>query len=335
VIRFIRTTLNPERYHGKPRGQRPPFFEGWYYKLVDATEVHRYAFIPGIFWSGRPHAFVQVLDGAAAVASYHEYSTDAFRAAEDAFDIRVDNNHFTRHGMELNIDRADQQVKGALRFSETTPWPVTLSAPGIMGWYAWVPFMECYHGVVSLDHALSGSLMINDREIDFTGGRGYIEKDWGRAFPEAWIWFQSNHFESPGTCLTGSIAIIPWLWSAFPGFIIGVWHEHQHYRFATYTGARTERLQVTEHTINWVVSDRKFRLEMFVTQGPGNTFGLLKGPDTVEMGKRVAETISATVQVRLTEKNGAGRTIFEGTGRHAGLEVHEVEARLLKMVEER
>ena len=23
-----------------------------------------------------------------------------------------------------------------------------------MGWYAWVPFMECYHGVLSLDHTI-------------------------------------------------------------------------------------------------------------------------------------------------------------------------------------
>ncbi|MFO7663497.1 MAG: tocopherol cyclase family protein [Chloroflexota bacterium] len=333
MIRFIRKTLNPERYHGKLRDQRASFFEGWYYKIVDVTETHRYAFIPGIFWSSQPHSFVQVLDGGAAEANYHEFPTDAFWAAEDSFDIRVDDNRFSGQEMVLRIDDVRQQIKGAIRFHDTTPWPVTVAAPGIMGWYAWVPFMECYHGVVSLDHTLSGSLTIDGREIDFTGGRGYIEKDWGRAFPEAWIWFQSNHFESPGTSLTGSIAIIPWLWTAFPGFIIGLWHERQLYRFATYTGAKTERLQVTEKTIDWVVSDRKFRLEMFVTQGSGSTFGLLKGPDTVAMGKRVAETLSATVQVSLTEKKGNGRVIFEGTGRHAGLEVHEVEARLLKMIE--
>jgi tocopherol cyclase len=324
--------MNPERYHGKLGDQRAPFFEGWYYKIIDASEKHRYAFIPGIFWSGQPHSFVQVLDGGAAEASYHEFPTDAFWAAEDSFDIRVDDNRFSGQEMLLRIDDARQQISGAIRFHDMTPWPVTVAAPGIMGWYAWVPFMECYHGVVSLDHTLSGTLTIDGHEIDFTGGRGYIEKDWGRTFPEAWIWFQSNHFESPGTSLTGSIAIIPWLWTAFPGFIIGVWHERQLYRFATYTGAKTERLQVTEKTIDWVVSDREFRLEMFVTQGSGSTFGLLKGPDTVEMGKRVAETLSAKVQVRLTEKKDNGRAIFEGTGRHAGLEVHEVEARLLKMI---
>lgn len=326
-----RNILHPERYHGRLKDQPPPFFEGWYFKLVDATEKHRFAFIPGIFWSGRPHSFVQVLTGATATAHYHEYPVDSFWAAENNFDIRVADNRFTGAELALNIDRPDQQVSGRVTFDPTTPWPVTLTAPGIMGWYAWVPFMECYHGVVSLDHPLAGSLKIDGQVIDFNGGRGYIEKDWGRAFPEAWIWFQSNHFESPGSCITASIAIIPWLQSAFPGFIIGVWHAGRLYRFATYTGAKTERLTVTEHTIEWVVSDRKHRLEMFVTQGADSTFGLLKGPTTAEMGKRVAETISAQVQVRLSKRTD-NLPLFEGTGRHAGLEVHEVENRLLKMV---
>ena len=72
MIRRLRSTLHPAAYHG--RGKKPPFFEGWYYKLVDATERHRYAVIPGIFVgddAGRHHAFVQVLDGATGQSTYH------------------------------------------------------------------------------------------------------------------------------------------------------------------------------------------------------------------------------------------------------------------------
>lgn len=329
--RLLRNTLHPDRYHGRLRGQRSPFFEGWYYKCVDKTEEHRFAFIPGVFWGERPHAFVQMLDGAKGRVHYHEYPVEAFWAAEDRFEVTVGDNRFHGDGLTLAIDHPGQHVAGQLRFEGPVGWPVTLASPGIMGWYAWVPFMECYHGVVSLDHALHGSLQVDGREIDFSGGRGYIEKDWGRSFPEAWIWFQTNHFAQPGTSLTGSIAIIPWLRTSFPGFIIGLWHEGRLYRFATYTGAKSERLAVTEHTIDWVVGDKAHRLEMFVTQGPNSRFGLLKGPTTVEMGKRVAETLSATVAVRLTRR-GDDHVLYEGTGRHAGLEVHEVENRLLKMV---
>ena len=329
MLRFIRNTLHPARYHGRLRDQRPPFFEGWYFKVVDASEQHRYTFIPGIFWSSRPHAFVQVLDGMTGVAQYHEFPVDLFWAADDRFEVHVGGSRFNANEMTLALARPEQAIAGTLRFGGVTPWPVRLTAPGIMGWYAWVPFMECYHGVVSLDHTIYGELSIDGRTIDFTGGRGYIEKDWGRSFPEAWIWFQSNHFGQPGTSLTASVAIIPWLRTAFPGFIIGLWHEEQLFRFATYSGARIERLDVTEHTIDWTVTDGRRQLEMFVTQGPESHFGLLKGPDTVEMGKRVAETLSATVHCRLSE---SGRTLFEGTGHYTGLEVHNVQARLLPMI---
>jgi tocopherol cyclase len=40
---------------------------------------------------------------------------------------------------------------------------------------------------------------VGGRRVDFSGGSGYIEKDWGRSFPRAWIWAQSNTFTQPGT----------------------------------------------------------------------------------------------------------------------------------------
>jgi hypothetical protein len=45
------------------------------------------------------------------------------------------------------------------------------------------------------------------------------------------------------------------------------------------------------------------------------------------MGKRVAETLQAEVHVRLLRRDGS--LLFEGTGRHAGLEVHGDLPRLL------
>jgi len=327
-LKRLRATWFPDEYHGWGRRQR--YFEGWYFKVVSRDERHALAFIPGISMNaqGERHSFVQVMDGKACRAIYHRFTADDFRPRERQFGLEVGDNYFSGQNIRLALPG----ISGEIAFQQTTPWPKMLGAPGIMGWYAWVPFMECYHGVVSLDHAIYGTLTVNGEEIDFTGGRGYIEKDWGRAFPEAWIWFQSNHFAAPGTSVTGSIAIIPWVRTAFPGFIIGLWHGGHLYRFATYTGAKTERLVVTDQTVDWVVGDRRRRLEMFVTQGAGRGFGLLKGPDGAEMGKRINETLSATVRVRLTERR-ENRVLFEGTGRNAGLEVHEVEARLLKMIE--
>jgi hypothetical protein len=328
MVNPLQRVLHPEWYHGHRK--RPPFFEGWYYKLVDARETHRYAIIPGIFVSDDPerhHAFVQVLNGTTGQAISHRYPADDFRAASDRFEVHVGGSRFTAESITLDIQSPEQRLIGEVHFQGLTPWPVTLISPGIMGWYSWVPFMECYHGVVSMDHALRGTFAVNGAAIDWTGGRGYIEKDWGASFPSAWIWFQTNHFGHPRTSLTASVAIIPWLRGAFRGHIIGLWHEGRLYRFATYTGAHIERLEVTEEQVTWIVCDRRHRLEMRATRARG---GLLCGPSRMDMGVRVPETLRATVEVRLRRLDSVGQVVlFEGTGRYAGLEVAGDVERLL------
>jgi tocopherol cyclase len=311
---FIYTTLHPEMYHGM-RAQ-PPFFEGWYFKLVNPDESVRYAIIPGIFLGENGHAFIQVLDGVTGETAYHTFPISKFQASDRLFDIRIGASSFNSERIILDIAQGPLAIKGEIRFAGINPWPVTWSSPGIMGWYAWMPKMECYHGVVSLDHILEGSLEIDGEVHDFTSGHGYIEKDWGQAFPEAWVWFQSNHFELPGTCITASVATIPWMGSAFRGFIIGLWHEKQLYRFTTYTGAKISSLAISDEAVDWKIQNRAYRLEMRAERAGG---GLLLGPTRLEMGKRVVETLNATVSVRLVSRNGD--EIFLGTGRNAGLEV--------------
>lgn len=321
---LLKTTMNPAMYHG--HGRKPPFFEGWYFKLVSADEAQRYAIIPGVFLGKDGHAFVQVLDGVTGRSAYHVFPLDHFWASADDFLVRIGSNLFREEEIELQIDRPEGQISGRLRFGGLNPWPVSPLSPGIMGWYAWAPKMECYHGVLSLDHRIEGQLEIDGRAVDFSGGRGYMEKDWGQAFPAGYVWFQTNHFGRPGVSLTGSIAIIPWLRSAFPGFIIGLLHERLLYRFATYTGAEIESLQISDDHVTWVVRDRQHQLELLATRAEG---GLIYGPTRQDMGKRVDETLDATVAVRLSTL--AGREIFSGQGRHAGLEVHGDLARLLAL----
>lgn len=324
----LRSIWRPALYHG--RGKQPPFFEGWYFKLVDASEQHRYAVIPGVFIGREPgasHAFVQTLEGATGRTAYHRYPFEAFQAARDEFDIRVGPNRFRADRIELDIDRPEGRMAGELRFAGGAPWPVTLTSPGIMGPYTFAPFMECYHGVLSFDHSIAGSLSIDGAARDFTGGRGYIEKDWGQAFPKAWIWMQSNHFgeAAVGACLTASVAIIPWLRGAFPGFIVGLRHGGQLYRFATYTGAVIERLDLADTHVTWHMTGRTgprhtpHRLEIVAWRAEG---GLLHSPERVVMLQRVLESLTARIDVRLLALTGGQEgVIFERTGRHAGLEI--------------
>jgi hypothetical protein len=298
-------------YHGTHA--RAPFFEGWYFKLVDPTEQYAFAIIPGIAYGpdGQAHAFVQVLDGKHNQSAYHRFPVTDFRTSDAPFEVRIGPNVFSREMITLDLPH----LRGTVRLVSPVAWPWRPWSPGIMGWFSFVPFMECYHGIVSLDHTLAGSLTWQGQEIGFDGGKGYGEKDWGRSFPAAWIWGQTNHFDRPQTSLTVSIARIPWVGVDFNGFIVGFLLEGKLYRFATYTGARIRQVHADDQTVTVVLTRGALRLELHARRASG---GYLAAPVLGVMEGRVNESMSSEVTVTLRR----GKTLlYEGTGRHAGLEV--------------
>jgi tocopherol cyclase len=320
VLTRLRAIWQPAMYHG--HGKRNGFFEGWYFKFVDAAEQHVQAVIPGVFLGhdrSTSHAFVQVLDGLSGHSTYHRYPLDQFAASDREFDLRVGPNHFRLDQIAIDIADPDRVLRGELHFDGLTPWPVTFVSPGIMGPYAFAPFMECYHGVLGFDHAVRGSLLTEGgATVNFDGGRGYIEKDWGQAFPQAWIWGQSNHFEQPGTSITISVATIPWLGKSFRGFIIGLWHNRQLYRFTKYNGSKITGLRLTDKYVTLQAVNKTHRLEIEAARSEG---GLLHAPYRSDMLQRVTESLTAAIAVKLIELKRE-RVIFAGTGRHAGLEIN-------------
>lgn len=317
MIQYLRGVFQPEIYHGFNR--RPPYFEGWYFKFIDASRKQRWAVIPGIFRAEdatKNHAFIQILDGVSGHATYHEYPVDAFGAHPTRFEVRVGESSFSADRISLAVDDVHRPVHGEIRFRDQVRLPRSLYQPGIMGPFGYIPAMECYHGLVSLDHDLGGTLTIGGQNVDFSAGRGYIEKDWGTNFPLAYIWFQSNHFSAGDTSLSASIAHIP-LWGLnFPGFIVALWHQGVHYRWATYNRSTIKRLEITDTHVEWIISNRKARLSMTAERRAG---GLLKAPLRTEMHKRVDETMLSTVRVRLEAHDG--RLLLDDCGDCTALEV--------------
>jgi len=301
----------PER---KPAG----VFEGWYIKLVDAQRTHPLALIPGVFLGEDAHAFIQVLDGETGEAWYHRYPIDEFQASPDRFEAHIGGSSFSSRGVALSIEpkiAGAPALRGRIDFADFAPWPVTRLSPGVMGPYGFTPFMQCYHGILSVDHGLTGELMVADRAHSFDAGRGYIEKDWGQGFPLGYVWAQSNHFEREGISLTASVATIPWVTGAFRGFLVGFLLDGELHRFTTYTGARIESLHVGEQAVELVLRDRERRLEIHAQRTSG---GMLMAPYAGQMLERVAETMTSEVDVRFSEIDGG--VLYEGTGNSACLE---------------
>lgn len=318
MINYLKTIWRPEVYHGF--GKRGNFFEGWFYKIVDQKRKNVFSFIPGVSLGSDPHAFIQVLDGQTHQSDYLRFLIDDFFASSKKLEIKIDKNIFTSNSINLELALPNKKINGILNFNQLKPWPVTLFTPGIMGWYSFIPFMECFHGVVSLDHEIRGSLAFNGRTIDFKNGRGYIEKDWGKSFPSSYIWIQSNHFDQIGISLIVSVANIPWLKGSFRGFIIGFLYKGQLHQFTTYNGGKINSLALTEDQVRLEVVNRKHKL---IIQAMRSVGGLLHAPYETRMVQHVSESLSSQVHIQFFVRDKRDdQTVFSGFGKPAALETY-------------
>lgn len=311
TLRRWRATWNPDMFHGWGKTSR--FFEGWYFKLVDLKEEVIIALIPGVSVGedGTSHAFIQEINGKAHTTVYHEFTSEDFRPDPHQFELNLGTNFFSAHTIRIDLPN----LKGTLKLNNRYPWPKMLGAPGVMGWYSFVPFMECYHGVVSMDYNLEGILDVNGKNVNFTGGKGYVEKDWGVSFPKSWIWMQSNHFSGDRrVSLMASVADIPWIGTHFVGYLVGFLLDDKLYRFATYTGAKMKAI-LEEDKVLLSFKDRKNRLEIIAHKTDGVD---LISPISGDMKGKVNESIQAQLDVKLYEKE---QLLFSGTGRNSGMEL--------------
>ncbi len=332
ILKSLGAVWEPGAYHG--RGTDRVYFEGWYVKLVNQDFSERWAIIPGVFNHPDPeraHAFIQVLNGKTSQVEYHRFPQKDFFASRSKFEVQIGSNHFSEAGCVLDIESEPQTIQGKVEFGNPRPWPVRLLSPGVMGPFGLVPFMQTYHGVLSLDHYLGGSFSINHHPVSFAGGRGYLEKDWGSTFPRAYIWAQTNHFSKPGVSLTASVATIPWFGNWFRGFLVGLLVDGRLYRFATYLGSKIINISLSDHDIFWVLEGNgrsdpvsnypRYRLELRAERGNG---GLLSSPELDGMTPRILESLTASIEVKLTGCNHQGQPeedIYLGKGDCAGLEV--------------
>lgn len=310
---YIRACFHHENYHGWYKRSR--YFEGWYLKLISRNGQHAIALIPGIAMddSGARQAFIQVLDGKAFTARYHVFDPDFFKPNKKRFKLKIQDNSFSLNRIKVQLP----ELQGQIHFTEHALWPKKIYQPGIMGWYSFVPGMECYHQVISLDCNLTGKLLHHGAEIDFTGGRGYIEKDWGRSFPSAWIWMQSNHFTSTEVSFKLSVARIPWMGSSFIGFICAFYIKGNLIKFASYTGAKLEQVELHDSGVHIRISDRKQILQVRAEKSPGAE---LLSPILGLMEGRVSSALQGLIHITLQDKK-ENRVIFNDTGRYAGMEI--------------
>jgi tocopherol cyclase len=307
----------PEIFQGNKKKKN--YFEGWYFKMVSADGSSILSVIPGISLSQNgkeQHAFVQVIDGKTAKTTYYSFPIEEFVFSKEEFAIAIGPNYFSANKIVLNLHSDSSGISGEIHMEQSEKLPSRkIFNAGIMGWYRFVPFMECYHGVVSLTHELNGSLTSEGVKHDFSKGLGYIEKDWGSSMPSSWIWMQSNHFTQGNSSFMLSVANIPWLGKSFTGFLGFFLHDSTLYRFATYTHAKLSLDESVSDKTKITISDKKYK---YYIEASRDQAGILKAPVKGSMDRRIAESIDAKLTLTVTDKNG--KQIFMDSTSIAGFE---------------
>lgn len=300
------------------------YFEGWYYKQVSKDEKTVISFIPGIsLFNNDVHSFIQYIfvsfdksNKKVIKTGYVKYKLTDFEFNNDPFSLQVANNIFTESMISIKIKDENINIEGMIKLGSLTPIKKSILTPNIMGFFAYIPKMECYHGIISMNHELSGELRINDEQIVFDNGKGYIEKDFGTSFPEKYIWIQCNNFKNVNTSIFCSIAHIPFMKKSFLGYISNLLVDGEEYRFATYNNSNFKIESITSEMIILVFKNSKSKLKIQATL---RETGKLIAPRKGKMQGIVKEELSA--QIKISLYNRKNEIVYEDTGYMAGVEI--------------
>ena len=296
----MKNVFHPEVFQGDLRKKH--YFEGWYIKSVTKDTSSVISFIPGISLTEEDsHAFIQVIYSHVYAPLYIRYAVEDFHYDKKKFLITIGKSTFSDIGIHVDIQSEIGRITGDLEFSNNIYLPKSLINPSIMGYFAYIPRMECNHGVVSVRHNISGSIQYGEDLLNFTERTGYIEKDWGTSFPSSWVWLHTNTGDEKDFSFLFSYATIPFGKFSFKGFMAFLYVKGEFYRFATYNRSSVDSIFIDSSHVTSTISHKNLILTVQAATLKG---GLLQAPVRGEMKRTITESLTATINITLKKKDG-------------------------------
>lgn len=288
-------------FHGN--NEKNGYFEGWYFKHRSEDLTLGIIAAYHIDLQGRKKASIQVITKDQSFIVW--YPGSEFYASEDRLFIQIGNNIFYEHGCRLSINA---HLKGNLRYGTFRPL-----AYDIMGPFQYLPGMQCRHGVISMAHKISGSLILNGQYMDFRKGTGYIETDRGHTFPEKYMWLQCEEMDTLPFSIMAAVATVPVGKLHFTGCICAISYRGSQYRLATY---RNVRIHQCDDRILWL-SQGKYTLLIQLDECNKSHTLPLKAPVSGCMSRSIRECLAGKARFRFWENR---KLLFDIASSHVSIE---------------
>ena len=216
-------------------GKRGPYFEGWQFRhQAPGGETLSLFPVLRIDRAGNTSAAIRVesRDGVWNVNCPGE----SLQASEGLFQSWVQGSLFNRKGLWLDLRTGGITLCGELRYGPFTPLKYDLMGPLGM-----LPVFPVRRGIISMGHRLEGTLLLNGRRLDFTGGTGFIETIRGTARPAPTLWSQSIWREERSNSVLVSVEQLPTLTGPRVNCLCAVLYGGHEYRLASFRGGVVER----------------------------------------------------------------------------------------------
>jgi len=223
--------------HGSGR-----FFEGWYYRVTLPEINQSFAFMYAI---DDPQGNTSFSGGSVQVLGIDDQQI--WRTLPNTQDFRADRDRlWLEHwGLDSGYAASDRHNQGKINDPVTgkscswdyeiesiETWGDRARPSATMGWLSYLPVFEPGWQILLARGWASGSINWCGENYKFDRAPTYIEKNWGRSFPQQWFWLQCNAFlEHEDLSITCAGGIREVLGNLTNVAMVGIHHDGEFYNF--------------------------------------------------------------------------------------------------------
>ena len=316
------TGFNPNGVHILGNG---PHFEGWYYRATNPATGESWVLISAYWQNQKQETFgFNELIHSPSGTIWKQVVTglDLQRIQQQAgvLDVRIGGLHLFEGGVRGTIEsekfgsvELDWDIDSCVYWGGPSEW----NNRWTMGWATEAPGVPLRWHVDQLKGTTTGTVSFGGEIYTIDGSALHQEKNWGRAFPSSWVWFQSNVFDNrPDVAFAAAGgAIFPVGWSP-DGYMAGLRWKDQFFTWRTQDGHRFSdvdfSIDESTGTARWSMTAENLQHRMVLSvEAPADEIVPIDVPTDDGLRVGAIEHLAAKTQIRLYRRTWSGWKLMD------------------------